>query len=281
MPNLSPFADLDRPPLREAGLRRALIVPGGLWTEVSVVQQTGSTNADLAAKAREGAPEGLVEIAEQQTAGKGRLDRRWQSPPRAGVALSVLLRPAVPPARLGWLPLLAGVALAETVRKVSTVDAYLKWPNDLLLPGDRKCAGILAETVAPTVGTSTATAVVLGIGLNTTLREDELPRPNATSLRLAGAPVHDRDPLVRQLLRSLAQRYKDWVDVKGDPDGSGLREAYLFHCGTLGRRIRVELPDDAVLEGVAAGIDTDGRLLVTGDDGHQHAVAAGDVVHVR
>ena len=272
MTDRSPFADLDRPPLREADLRRALVVPGGLWSELTVVRETGSTNADLAERARQGAPEGLIEIAEQQTAGRGRLARQWQSPPRAGVALSVLLRPTVPAARLGWLPLLAGVALAETVRKVSTVDALLKWPNDLLL-GDRKCAGILAEAVG--------TAVVVGIGLNTTLREDELPRPDATSLQLAGAEVHDRDPLVRQLLRSLAQRYQSWVDLDGDPDGSGLRESYLFHCGTLGRRITVELPDGAVLRGVAAGVDTDGRLLVTEDDGRQRAVAAGDVVHVR
>lgn len=273
MPDSSPFANLDRPPLREAGLRRALVVPGGFWTELAVVQKTGSTNADVAERARGGAAEGLVEIAEQQTAGRGRLDRQWQSPARAGVALSVLLRPDVPPARLGWLPLLAGVALTETVRKVSTVDAYLKWPNDLLLPGDRKCAGILAEAVG--------TAVILGIGLNTSLSEDELPRPDATSLKLGGAAVHDRDPLVRQVLRSLAQWYQGWVDAKGDPDSSGLRESYEFHCGTLGRRVRVEMPDGSVLEGLAAGIDTDGRLLVTGDDGLRRAVAAGDVVHVR
>jgi BirA family transcriptional regulator, biotin operon repressor / biotin---[acetyl-CoA-carboxylase] ligase len=273
----SPYADLGRPPLREAALRRAVIADGGLWTDLRVVAETGSTNADLAAAARDGAPEGSVLVAERQTAGRGRLGRQWESPPRAGLAVSVLLRPEeVPVSRYGWLPLLAGIALAEAVRKVSDVDAYLKWPNDLLLPGDRKCGGVLAEVVAPG-------AVVLGIGLNVTLREDELPRPDATSLALAGATNTDRDPLLRQLLRSLGVWYGRWRT--GD-----IREEYLLHCGTIGRRVRIELPGGVVSgggvsggifrEGVAADIDGDGRLVVTTEDG-QVTVAAGDVVHVR
>src|SRR3954471_24155194 len=109
----SPYTDLDRPPLSESALRRALVVPGGLWTDLTVVAETGSTNADLAAAARAGAPEGTVRVAERQTAGRGRLDRVWQSPARGGIAASVLLRPHVPAARLGWLSLLAGVAVVE------------------------------------------------------------------------------------------------------------------------------------------------------------------------
>src|SRR2546427_7481658 len=141
----SPYTRLDRPPLRAAALRRALVVPGGLWTDLRVVAQTGSTNADVAAAARNGAAEGLVVTAEWQSSGRGRLDRRWTLPPRAGLAVSALLRPTgIPPSRLGWLPLLAGVALVEAVRRVSEVDAVLKWPNDLLVDA-RKCAGILAE----------------------------------------------------------------------------------------------------------------------------------------
>ncbi|WP_433066235.1 biotin--[acetyl-CoA-carboxylase] ligase [Dactylosporangium sp. CS-033363] len=267
------WSDLGRPPLRPAALRRALVVPGGLWTDLRVVPETGSTNADAIAAAREGAPQGLVIVAERQIAGRGRLGRQWESPPRAGLALSVLLRPTVPPARLGWLPLLAGVALAEAVRRIARIDAYLKWPNDLLLQGDRKTAGILAEAADG--------AVVLGIGLNVTLREDELPRPDATSLALAGAENTDRDPLLRALLRALADWYTRFAEHGGDPEASGLREAYIFHCGTIGRRVSVDLPGGSVLEGQASGIDVDGRLQVTDRFGAVRTVAAGDVVHAR
>src|SRR5947207_10649635 len=175
----SPYSDLDRPPLSAPALRRALVVPGGLWTDIRVEPETGSTNADVLAAAKQGAPEGLVVVAERQTAGRGRFDRRWESPPRAGLTLSVLLRPV----RIsGWLPLLAGVALVETVRRLGEVDAVLKWPNDLLVD-ERKCAGILAE--------SAGDAVAVGIGLNVTLREPELPVPDATSLQLAGSACTD------------------------------------------------------------------------------------------
>src|SRR3982751_6751443 len=115
----SPFTDLERPPLNEAALRRALLVPDGLWTDLRVVAETASTNADLAAAARQGEPEGAVLVAERQSAGRGRLGRRWESPARAGIAVSVLLRPGRAALdRQSWLPLLAGVALVEAVRRV-------------------------------------------------------------------------------------------------------------------------------------------------------------------
>ncbi|MEV8513911.1 biotin--[acetyl-CoA-carboxylase] ligase [Dactylosporangium sp. NPDC051484] len=268
------YSDLNRPPLHQAALRRALVVPGGFWTDLRIVDETASTNADVSTAAHDGAPEGLVIVAERQSAGRGRLGRQWQSPARAGLSLSLLLRPRVPPARLGWLPLLAGVALAEAVRRVAGIDAYLKWPNDLLLRGDRKTAGILAEVADDG-------AVVIGIGLNTTLREDELPRPDATSLALGGAASTDRDPLLRALLRATADWYARFTEHDGDPDASGLREAYVLHCGTIGRRVHVELPGGEELEGLAAGVDGDGRLQVTDRLGAVHAVAAGDVVHAR
>ncbi len=262
----SPYSDLDRPPLSATRLRQALVTPGGFWTELLVKDETGSTNADAAAAARAGAAEGLIVVAERQTAGRGRLDRQWVSPPRAGLTLSVLLKP---PSRYQWLPLLAGVALVETVRRMGDVDAVLKWPNDLLIDG-RKCAGILAESVGG--------SVVLGIGLNVTLREAELPRPDATSLLLAGSTCVDRDPLLRALLRTLADRYVQWRD---DPEGNDLREAYRVHCGTLGQEVRVALPDGTQLAGTASDVDGAGRLVVTGPDDAPTAVAAGDIEHVR
>ena len=274
----SPYTDLDRPPLREAGLRRALLVPGGLWTDLRVVAETGSTNADVAARARDGAAEGLVVVAESQVAGKGRRSRVWVSPPRAGLAVSVLLRPGghgVTPDRFGWLPLLTGVALVDAVQRVAGVESALKWPNDLLVDG-RKCAGILAETVPG----DPAPAVVVGVGLNVTLRPDELPRPDATSLAIAGADSTDRDPLLRELLRALARWYGRWCAAGGDAGASGLAGAYREHCATVGRPVRVELPGGGARTGDAVGIDADGRLVLDEPDG-RHPVSAGDVVHVR
>jgi len=269
----SPYSDLDRPPLSAAALRQALLVPGGLWTDLVVKEETGSTNADVAAAARDGAAEGLVVVAEAQTAGRGRFERRWQSPPRAGLTFSVLLRPRyIGHRRYGWLPLLAGVAVVETVRKLGAVDAVVKWPNDLLID-ERKCAGLLAESVHD--------GVVLGIGLNVTMRADELPVPDATSLLLSGSACTDRDPLLRGLLRALADWYRRWHDADGDPGPSGLAEAYRMHCGTLGREVRVATPDGRDLAGVASDVDGAGRLVVTGPDGATTPVAAGDVRHVR
>ncbi|GAA4694592.1 biotin--[acetyl-CoA-carboxylase] ligase [Phytohabitans rumicis] len=282
----SPYTDLDRPPLNARLLSRALVTEAGPWTRLDLRAETGSTNADAAGAARAGEPEGLVVVAERQTAGRGRRDRAWTSPARAGITLSVLLRPgvpvaerdwpAVPPAAYGWLPLLAGVALVETVTRLAEVPAVLKWPNDLMV-GDLKCAGILAEGVPNGVG-----AVVVGIGLNVTLREDELPtdRP-ATSLRLAGAALTDRDPLLRALLRGLGDWYGRWRGAGGDAEDSGLREAYLHHCGTVGRAVRVQLPSGAELVGEAATVDAGGQLVVRDAGGVQHSVAAGDVLHVR
>ncbi|WP_433176086.1 biotin--[acetyl-CoA-carboxylase] ligase [Actinoallomurus sp. CA-150999] len=273
----SPYTDLDRPPLNERALNRALVRPGGLWREIRVVAETGSTNADLAAAARDGADEGLVLVAEAQTAGRGRLARAWTAPPRSGLAFSVLLRPQVPLARLGWLPLMAGVAVVtalrgfvevEGIERGGMADAALKWPNDVLIH-DRKLAGILAERAED--------AVVLGIGLNVSLRADELPVPTATSLALEGAPA-DRDPVLRAILRELAAGYADFC---GEWVEGSLREAYRAVCATLGRQVRVELPGpDGVLMGEAVDIDENGRLVVRAADG-DHALSAGDVVHVR
>ncbi|MGW0080581.1 biotin--[acetyl-CoA-carboxylase] ligase [Streptomyces sp. NPDC003393] len=274
----SRWSDLDRPPLNAAALRRGLIRQGGLWSEVDVVQRTGSTNADLVARAEAGkAAEGAVLIAEEQTAGRGRLDRRWTAPARSGLFFSVLLRPTdVPVARWGWLPLLTGVAVATGLARAAGVDMALKWPNDLLVTvggEERKAGGILAERAGD--------GVVVGVGVNVTLRADELPVPQAGSLALAGAAGTDRDPLLRGVLRSLEDWYGRWRAVGGDPVGSGLQEAYAAGCATLGRRVRAELPGERSLVGEAVALDGDGRLVLATEDGVQEPVGAGDIVHLR
>ena len=272
----SPYSDLQRPPLSARSLERALLVPGGLWRRLALKEETGSTNADVADAARAGAAEGLIVVAEQQVAGRGRRNRVWVSPARAGLTVSVLLRPGdVPQRHWAWLPLLAGVALRDAVQRIAEVDAALKWPNDLLV-GDGKAAGILAEV--------TGDAVVLGIGLNVTTRADELPPTTglpATSLLLAGARSTDRDPLLRALLRGLAQWYAGWREAGGDAEMCGLLGAYRRGCATLGRQVRVQLPGGEELAGEATTVDPDGQMVIRTADGTAHRVSAGDVVHVR
>ncbi len=260
------YEELGRPPLQQTQLQRALADdPIGLWREVRVLAETASTNAVVADAAREGAGEGLVVVAESQTAGRGRLGRTWVSPARAGLTLSVLLRPQVSdPAEWGWLPLLAGLAAAGAVRAQAGLEAVVKWPNDVLV-GERKLAGILAEAVQPG-------AVVIGVGLNVTTTAAELP-PDvaATSLAVEGARTTDRSIVLRALLRSLASVYDAW-----QIDPAPQRDAYRAVCATLGSRVRLELPDGRSVVGLADDVDTDGRLVV---DGTPYASA--DVVHLR
>jgi BirA family transcriptional regulator, biotin operon repressor / biotin---[acetyl-CoA-carboxylase] ligase len=274
-----PWTDLDRPPLNGSALRRALIRPGGLWNALDIVGSTGSTNTDLVARATEGAREGAVLVAEEQTAGRGRMDRRWSAPPRSGLFFSVLLQPGddVPTHRWGWIPLLTGVAAATALARAAGVDTSLKWPNDLLVTVDgeeRKAGGILAERAGED-------AVVVGIGLNVSLHAAELPVPTAGSLALADAVSTDRDPLLRAVLRSLEQWYGDWRAAGGDPAESGLQQAYAAGCATLGQQVRAVLPGDRELEGEAVAIDGDGRLILSTATGERQAVGAGDIVHLR
>ncbi|MER5185058.1 biotin--[acetyl-CoA-carboxylase] ligase [Streptomyces sp. NPDC002896] len=273
----SRWSDLDRPPLNATALRRALLRPGGLWTSLDVVASTGSTNTDLAGRA-DALEEGAILVAEEQSSGRGRLDRQWTAPARSGLFFSVLLKPAeVPVSRWGWLPLLAGVATATAVSGAAGVDTALKWPNDLLVTvggEERKTGGILAERAG-------ADGIVIGIGINVTLRADELPVPTAGSLALAGAASTDRDPLLRAVLRSLERWYTDWRAAGGDPAACRLQETYAAGCATLGRRVRAELPGDRTLSGEAVAIDGDGRLVLATEDGVQQPVGAGDIVHLR
>ena len=279
------------PSLDATEITHAVVRSGSLWREVRVVAETGSTNADLLAVAREGAREGVVLVAEAQTAGRGRMGRRWTSPPRAGLTFSVLLRPyGVPAAMLGWIALLTGTAVAAALPTVAAVQPRLKWPNDVLA-GRAKLGGILAER--------SGSAVVVGIGLNVTQRVAELPE-GATSLRLETAaaqegtgpdqaqgqdgviPADLRTRVLVAVLTALSQRYLAWRDQfsPGDAEASGLRQEYLALCATLGREVTVTLPGGKSISGTADGIDWAGRLEVGTAKGTV-PVSAGDVVHLR
>jgi BirA family biotin operon repressor/biotin-[acetyl-CoA-carboxylase] ligase len=268
---MSTSRSIGRPRLRAGALREAVVVPGGLWQDIRVVAETGSTNSDLLAEARAGRGEGAVLVAEAQSAGRGRLGRRWVSQPGGALTFSVLLRPAaVPPANRGWLPLLAGVAVASAVRAETAIGASLKWPNDVQVNG-AKLAGILAEQAGD--------AIVVGVGLNVSAGRDELPVATATSLALEGADTSAGRLLVG-VLGELAGRYRAWIGALGDAAGCGLHQEYQRLCGTLGRQVQVSLPGGGIVTGTARTVDQTGRLVVQSDTGPV-PVSAGDVIHVR
>jgi BirA family biotin operon repressor/biotin-[acetyl-CoA-carboxylase] ligase len=275
---VSEAEQLSRQPLSAAAVRTAVLAGSALFTSVEVVASTGSTNADLLAAAGDGAAAGSVLVAEEQTAGRGRLDRSWQSQPGAGLTFSVLLRPQdVAPGGRGWLPLLTGVAVTGGLAAQTGVQARLKWPNDVQADGpDGPCklAGILAEQAG--------SAIVVGVGLNVSATRAELPPGQATSLLLAGGSHLDRQEILTAMLGEFERWYLRWTGAQppGDAASSGLRDAYLLLCSTVGQQVRVELPGGGALTGRASGVDDSGRLLVAAADG-VHAVSAGDVVHVR
>ncbi len=253
-------------------LRRSAVESPELsfFSRIDVVESTGSTNADLLARAADPAADRVVLLAETQVQGRGRHARTWVSPPRAQLAMSVLVRlPGIGPASLAWLALLTGVAVVDALRTTAGVAAELKWPNDVLVDG-RKVAGILAEVAA----SGGAPAVVIGLGLNVSLTEEELPVPHATSLTIAGARQTDRTVLVRSLLAEFARRFTAWRDADWATDE--LAAAYRERCATIGNEVRAELPGGRMLTGIAEGVDDYGRLLIGGE-----AVSAGDVTHLR
>lgn len=253
-------------------LRAELADADSLWRAAEVLAATGSTNADLAARARAGEPAGLVLATDHQLAGRGRLGRTWTAPAGSSIAMSVLLRPGREHAAWTWLPLLAGLAVADSLRAVADVPAVLKWPNDVLVDG-RKICGILAERV----DTPTGPACVLGMGVNVHLTVDQLPVPGATSLAVLrpGIPFV-RAEIMATVLAALALLYHRWEDGR-DAELIGEYEA---RCDTIGRSVRVLNADTSTVEGEAVGVDAEGRLRVRSAAGIQ-LFAAGDVTHLR
>ncbi|MFI2294007.1 biotin--[acetyl-CoA-carboxylase] ligase [Isoptericola sp. NPDC019571] len=286
-----PRDDPRRDPLDLPSVRRDLLAPAGPLARLDVVEASGSTNADLADAVRRApgewpAPAALV--AEHQTAGRGRAGRGWQTPPRAALTVSVLLRPRLEPARLGWLPLLAGLAVARAVDAAGVPGAAVKWPNDVLLPAAddaaglgpfRKVAGVLAEVV-PAIDGQGPAAVVVGVGLNVDQSAAELPVPTATSLALEGARA-DRGALLGTLVRELVGVVADLEAARGDADAAGLAARYAAASATLGTAVRAELAGGRdVVEGEAVRVAADGALVLA-TAGGERTVTAGDVHHLR
>lgn len=258
MPSTSP----DRSPLA-AALRTA-----GPWAGVEVLDEVDSTNAH---SLRDPRPWRIV-VADAQNAGRGRRGRAWASPPGSSVALSATL--PLPPQHpaTGWLTLATGLAVRDAVEElVPAAPVTLKWPNDVLVDG-RKVCGILAQ-IAPGTG-----LVVVGIGVNVTVPEADLPVPTATSLhRWSDGPL-DRDAVTLAVAAALGTRYTAWAG-EALP---ALRREYRALCATVGAEVRVHVGDgtDATFGGTATGVDDDGALVVETASGPRR-FAAGDVVHVR
>ena len=234
----------------------------------TILDTTESTNSDVARLASAGAAEGSCIVAEHQSAGRGRLARAWVSPRSAGLWLSVLVRPAdMPQSRWGWLPLLAGLATAESVRITAGVPAGVKWPNDVVVFDTevRKLGGILSEATSQD-------AVVVGIGLNVSMTREELPIAAASSIFLEGGVVA-REALLATILTRFAGRLAQWRS--GDAQ---LMVDYRDACMSIGRTVVAVLPDSDVVRGTVVGVDENGQLLV--DDGTTVViVTAGDVIH--
>lgn len=238
-----------------------------------VLDESGSTNAALRVLSADAVawPHLSVLVTDNQTAGRGRLDRSWETPAGSALAVSVLLRDLpTDPGAMGWIPLVAGLAMADAVTvQLARHDVGVKWPNDVLVDG-RKISGILAE--------STGDAVVLGAGVNTAMTAEQLPVPTATSFAALGE-IADEGRLVADYLRRL-EGLLSALAAGNDADRSSVYAAVSARCATLGRDVEVALPDGSTLRGTATRLETDGRLCVD-SDGSEQIVAAGDVVHAR
>jgi BirA family biotin operon repressor/biotin-[acetyl-CoA-carboxylase] ligase len=241
---------------------------GGEW-DVRRFESIDSTNRYLLTQASEGAPEGMVAVADHQSAGRGRLDRRWEAPPGASLLTSILFRPTFDPADLHLCTAAVALAAADACSQVADVDPDIKWPNDLLI-GEAKLAGVLAEADF----SQSDCAVVVGIGINVAWPGP--PDVGGTCLADHAREAVDREALLGAVLAALGSR-RDLLDT---PDGRRLLAGELRRrCATLGRPIRVELAAEAI-SGVASEIDDAGRLIVQTSTGPQ-TVSAGDVVHLR
>ena len=264
--------------------------------------EAGSTNDELraAATGQEASewPHGAVIVTDNQTRGRGRLGRTWLAPTGKTLAISLLLRPELaggrpfPPDAYGWIPLIAGAAMTEAVRRAvdaaasddlepddddrsGGVDVELKWPNDVLISGYKVC-GILSELLPDSA------AVVVGAGLNLTLDEHDLPTLTSTSLLLATGRQPDADAVLADYLAGFLTLMRAFTESAADAAASGIADRVSAVCGTLGSEVRVELPGDRELLGLAERLDHDGRLVVRDrENGELQSVAAGDVTHLR
>lgn len=258
---------------------RAHLTTRWLGRSYEFVPEIGSTNDELRQRAAAGGPaqppDGAVLLTDYQSAGRGRLNRRWEAPPGSSLLFSTLLWLDWSPEQAGWLTMIAGLAAAQAVANSTGIDAGLKWPNDVVAPVEnewRKLGGLLVDTVLDDEGR--VELAVLGIGLNVNIPQATLPEastPPTSLLAIRGEPV-ERLPLLVALLRGLEQQV--------DAARAGLSPAAAWNerLVTLGRPVTVsDAGRSEPLRGVAEATDPWGRLLVRDETGALHTIAAGDV----
>lgn len=260
------------------------------FTDVRRVAETGSTNSDVMALARDGAAEGVVVVADHQTAGRGRAGRSWTAPPGASLLCTILLRPPAPVAPL--VTFAVALAAAEAVEELCGVPAGLKWPNDLVIEGadgsTRKLAGILAEAEWPPAAQAAAgyrapgaherAVVAVGIGLNVRWPQD-LPEELA-DIAVALNHLTDRSVDRDEVLDTMLDHLDDHYDRLVSEGPEGLLDQWRARSATIGRRVRVDLGTDDVV-GTAVDVTAEGHLVLDTLEGGRRVVAVGDVVHLR
>jgi BirA family biotin operon repressor/biotin-[acetyl-CoA-carboxylase] ligase len=248
---------------------------GRFGKTIHYFHEIGSTNSYARERAELGAAEGEVVVAESQSHGRGRLGRRWESPPFANLYVSILLRPKLSPAHAAQITLMAAVALAEVVEEFVPERPAIKWPNDILI-GGKKLAGILTEAACKAEGVEYA---ILGIGVNLNYASAAMPeeiRRRATSvLEVAGRPVQ-RERFLQRLIHSIERCYGELEQAGFD----SLAARWESYFAWRGRRVRVELLDQ-VTSGTAKGIDREGALVILDDGGSAQRILAGDVILVE
>jgi len=252
--------DTPRPPLDSAAVSELI----SQYWRVSVVEVTGSTQDDLAQKvADKNAVSGDVIATEFQSAGRGRLDRKFEAPQSSALMFSLYIEPERDKSEWSFLPLLTGLSAIFTLTELDPECApQLKWPNDILIE-DGKVGGIIAQV--------SGEGVVIGIGINVAMSKAELPVLHATSLAINNFPVLDRNIILSAFLNTFEELFARWQR------GEDLRHLYCEHSATIGRSVKVEHPNGSSSTGMPVGITPAGELIM--EDGSR--VTVGDVLHIR
>lgn len=255
-----------------------IVAPSEFWREAICLTRIDSTNTLAKTLASQGAPEGTLVVADEQTAGRGRLNRRWIAAPGTSLLCSILFRPALSASRVNHLTMLCSMAAADAVEQVAGLPVGLKWPNDLVVKSQsphlgrqawRKLAGILTETSL--LGNRVAFAIV-GIGINVNMLPEALPRlaPHATSILAETRRRTDRLELLLAVLKCVETRYEHLKS------GDAPYQEWSTRLATLGQHVKVRTAQ-GVLHGTAEAVDVEGALLLKTDDGHVRRLLAGDV----